>query len=523
MDDDIPLWELLGYNSEEEFITDEQKEKEKILRENQEAHEDEILQAIENQTYAPDNQEAQESEAERQAIIDAQYKEFEQKKQRTFDEIVDKFAPALVGLKGESYKVATRMIFYSILANQLKRNYFALDGKKIDMRIPLLIMIKAGYGKKSYEQLVKNTITGIGKTYAEPTSYVSEQFVGKVLINDSKDFNDPDRYMPVLGYLGCDFMVIDEAYELLTMDSPNHQETLKYVRTALDPIGFNEVEKKQVNIPHDHRLRYSPDCTIILMTQPIAQVDEKLLIKGSFRRFNIVMVDTPFKERIEAVTSGKFLVDAGEKDKKIWDIWIRNNKTFSERRLKFSGADEDFDLINQFVISLITDLYHDQIKSDEAIEFTNTMLFNIKQTIFKMAIVRASVEQMRNDNIVIERRNIESAIADYKTLWAPQIKWIRRNMMLQADNPVGWKDDLHGWILRGLEGKEFMEQAKLIEIYMEQNKGSAAESTLRNRISRAIRDLKKWDIIKDKYSGNIQTPNAKILFIPKNTAQAPNV
>ncbi len=484
MTEDTPLWELLGYSSEEEFIKDDEKEKEQILRDTEQAkaNEEEVLKAIESGKYTPE--------------VNIQYPEFEQ---RTFDEIIDKFAPVLVGLKGDSYKTATKMIFYSVLANQLKRNTFVCDGKELDLRIPLIIMMKAGHGKKSYESFIKKTIRGIDKMYAEPTSYVSEQFVGKVLVDESKDVNDSSRYQQVEGFLGADFVVVDEAFELLTVDSQNHQETLKYIRTSLDPIGDNEVEKKQVAIPYDYRLRYFPEGTIVLMTQIIDHVNEKLLIKGSFRRFALVIVQVPPEERIKSRESGQFLTNTKDINKKIWETWIQYNKKLSERKITFTGKQEDFKIIDKYV----TSLRRKTLMSDshELDEFTQSYEYNLKYLIFKMAAVRACIEQMNTDHhVVIERRNIESAIDDCKVIWEPLESLIRQKMIIQSTKPIGWKEEIHGWIENELIKQTIISQQTLIQEYIKYAKEieDSSDKTLSNRINKAIKELHKWGIIQQR-------------------------
>lgn len=503
--EDAELWELLGYSSKEEYEIEEAKEKQKALEQSYK-DEDEIRKAIENgEYYDPEELEKELAFQIQQDMERAnkEFAEFQAKKEVTFDDIIDKFAPDLIGLKGESYKSATKMVFYSVLANQIKKNYFTVDNKKIDLRIPLLIMMKAGHGKKGYEQFIKNTVHGLGKEYSEPTSYHPEQFIGKV-----DKAKDDDFFTQIPGYFNSDYILIDEAYELLSSPKEEYKETLKYIRTALDPIGNNEIEKKQVGIPYANRLHYFPECTVSLMTQPISEVNEELLTRGSFRRFVIIMINTPLEERMIARRESEFLTNTEEINKKRWESWLRSNQNLTNLKLKFVGNKADFVLIDNYIDKLINELKFDN--SQEALEFANSIQYNIKYLIFKMAIVRAVVEQMVN-NIEITRRHIEKAIEDFNITWQPQVSWIRRKMTIISDKPKDWKD-IHNWIYENLKISSRL-QSDVINKWVEKNTGLFKDTTLREYAKRAIKDMKKWGYIIDEPTGD---KNNKLLRLISN-------
>ncbi len=523
----IEEWQFFGYKSKEEF-EQAKKEQQKIEAEEEaeyqrKLHNDAneqlaIQQAIEDGTYY--DQEQIQEEYNRQIIqeierTNKEYLEFEQKKEFTFDDLVDKFAPVLIGLQGESYKHAIKMVFYSVLANQLKYNFFYAGGNKIDLRIPLLIMMKAGHGKKNIAKFIRKTIEsleyfdgmkkGLKKSYAEPTSYHPEQFVGKVI--PIKDADGSILYNSIRGYFDSDYILIDEAYELLLEKDEKYKESLKYIRTALDTIGDNEVLKRQVGIPQENELKYIPNCTISLLTQPISEVNEQLLTRGSFRRFAIILVATPLEERIKAREGVELLLNTEEIDKKKWDIWIRNNQKLLQKKLQYITKKEDLILIDQYINKLIRNLKLDS--SEEALEFISSIQFNIKYLIFKMAIVRAVIEQLSAQILNINTRHIELAIDDFDNIWKPQVSWIRKKMVIVSDKPIGWKDEVHGWILENLQKSDRL-QKDVIEKYLEMNKGSFKDNTLKLYCNRALNDLKKWGMIKVDNTG---IRNEKILKV----------
>jgi hypothetical protein len=423
---------------------------------------------------------------EQKKIADGELAEFEKSKSHTFDEIVSKYS-ALVGLSGNSYIDATRMIFYSLIANQLKLNLFSMDSKKIDLRIPILIQLKAGHGKKNYEYFIKRTIEGLGKQYQEPTSYHPEQFVGKIIVSDHK--SDP-TYTTIFGTLAADFLVIDEAHALLTRKE--NEECLRYLRTALDPIGNNEIQKKQVNVPDEEKLKYNPDCTVLLLTQPIANVNEDLLMRGSFRRFVVLFVDTALEERMNARRNAAFLSLKEDIFNKMWESWILfNKKLLLHENLKYVCP--DFSRIDDY----LDDIGRNALEtSQEVLEFYNTSQFTIKQNIFKMAIVRAVVEHAEGNTITINVSHINAAIRDWQAIWIPQVRWISRQLVIQSMNPLKWDEQVHSQLINILltQPEKKMKLSELVKRFQGNNKFVSEKSAL-NKAYRAVEDLRKWGFV----------------------------
>lgn len=424
---------------------------------------------------------------EQKKVQDTDFIEFEKIRSYTFDEIVTKYSP-LIGLTGASYTHATRLIFYSLLANQLKFNFFTMDSKKIDLRLPILIQLKAGHGKKNYEYFIRRTIEGLGKEYQEPTSYHPEQFVGKIIVTENKgEFT----YTKVWGTLASDFLVIDEAHALLTRKE--NEECLRYLRTALDPINNNQIQKKQVNIPNEEKLSYFPNCTVLLLTQPINNVNEDLLMRGSFRRFVVLFIETSLDERMQARRIAMFLSLKEDIFNKMWISWIEfNNKISKYKNLKYICP--DFSRIDDY----LDDIGKNAAESGkEVLEFYNTSQFTIKQNIFKMAIVRAVVEHTQGNTITINKNHIKAAISDWQTIWIPQVRWISQQMVIESMNPLKWHDDTHGIIINILSHipDKKCELKILVEKFIKTNKSISAKS-LTTKAYKIVEDLRKWGYVK---------------------------
>jgi len=419
-------------------------------------------------------------------ILDVEFAEFENQKSQTFDEIVSKYS-ILIGLKGDSYVNANKIVFYSLIANQLKFNPFTMDSKKIDLRISLLIQLKAGHGKRNIGYFIKRTIEGLGKQYQEPTSYHPEQFVGKIIVNENK--GDP-IYLEIFGTLASDFLVIDEAHALLTRKE--NEECLRYLRTALDPIGDNRIEKKQVNVPDEFKLKYNPMCTVLLLTQPVTNINEDLLVRGSFRRFVVLFIETTLEERMMARRNAMFLSLREDIHNKIWDGWITFNKKLLEYKdLKYVCP--NFSRIDDYLDEIGRNAMETGI---EVLEFFNTSQFTMKQVLFKMAIVRAMVEHIEGNTITINTNHINAAIKDFQSIWIPQVRWVSRQMVIESMNPLKWKDDVHGSIVNILltQPDKKCEANKIVSVFCEEHK-KMPEKSARTKCYRSMNELKNWGFI----------------------------
>ena len=447
----------------------------------------------------------QKAEAERQ------FREFNNYQTQNFDDIVNKYSPKLIKLKGDAYNIATKMVFYSVLSNQLKHNNLVLNNQKTDLRIPLMIIMKAGHGKKNYVSFISRTIKDLKLKYVSPTSFHPEQFLGKILVKDKG--KNGYEYNPVYGTLATDLLLIDDAHLLLKSKDPIYQESLRNIRTALDSIGRNEVEKKQVNVPYNERLHYYPTCNIILLSQPI-QIDEELVNRGSFRRFVIVKVDSTIQQHSDSRRQLKPTLSNTDQDDVYWKNWIDINLSLMSRKdLKFHITDQNFELIDEYIDQLVNDILSKTSK--EAIEYLDNLQMDLKYFLYRMAIIRAIVETLTGQDVIeIEKHHIESAIEDHKQLWPEQIAWICQQMELTSDKPHGWKDDVHGWILQKVNNNDGdMYKSELVDHYLEKYKGSYAVPTLKTYIYRGLNKLYQWNMLEEY----IETPanDKKLRIIEK--------
>ena len=260
-------------------------------------------------------------------------------------------------------------------------------------------------------------------------------------------------------------------------------------------MKLNLIEKKQVNVPDSWKLQYNPDCSVILLTHPITNIDEELLVRGSFRRFVILFINVPEDERLEALKNTRFLTKKEDAYNKMWNEWIQFNKSLLEyKNLNYACSEEDLKLIDEYIEKIRSSI----IKSGQEVnEFYWTILFTMKINIFKMSIIRAIVSQhIKNNNVTIKSMHIQQAIFDWEAIWLPQVQWIARQLKIQSLTPIGWNEALHGfmWTLINslYKDKEFT-SIQLIEAYKkEKDNKNKSENVIRNNVYRTLQDFTKW-------------------------------
>jgi len=475
---ELPEWAWKAY---QESIEERSKEEEEILR---------LIEQGEYYTEEKIEEAIQSVEEEKERVKKETLEEFEKKKQRSFDELVDRYRP-LVSLHGRSYHVPTKFVFYSLLSNCLKYNKFAYGNQKLDLRIPILVMAEAGTGKKNYADFIKRTVEGLRDTYCEPTSYHAEQFVGTINIYQNKR-DEEERYEQIPGYLAEDFIVIDEAHKLLS-EAGRYDETLKYIRIALDTIGRNRIQKRLVKVPPEYQLEYYPDCNIVLLSQPLSGIDPDLIITGTLRRFVTVYIRLTDEERLRALTKDKFLVPTDEGLDEIWEEWLKFCKGVKERQVEFAGDIRDFQEIDVYIKRKLQ-----RVKASGSIEakkYLEANLFTAKQMIFRMAIIRATVETSR-DVVTIEKRHIMNAIKDFDLVLERQIEWVSQQMVFMGERPMGWRE-IHEEIMKLLGDQEEMTQSNIVRMIHDKH----SEKTRQSRVSKALKDLQRWQMIESRKEG----------------------
>lgn len=300
-------------------------------------------------------------------------------------------------LFGDEYNLIFKALWYNQLSSLIATKSLTLGQIRTDGRISTLWPIKSGGGKES----IKNTIKGIQKALgfycSEPTSLHAEQLVGKV-VRPSKKNGD---YEKIEGFLADDYIIIDEAFNLLTSKELHYSEARKYIRTALDPYPHNTVTKRPTDIPREYSLSYEPKCPITLFVQPFQFENDLLVMEGDIRRLMIPYVKMIGIDRTDAFK--RRILNNNNDSKSLQEFCDMIKKIKVPEEFEFTEEGR-----NVFV-ELSLDLRDRGFNYSEKIKyFTDNMEFTIQNFLLKFAVVQA----LQDDTGLVDVKHVELAYID---------------------------------------------------------------------------------------------------------------
>ncbi|EKF86932.1 hypothetical protein A994_01560 [Methanobacterium formicicum DSM 3637] len=203
---------------------------------------------------------------------------------------------AATSLFGDEYTIIFKVLWYTLMSFMIPISSIRVGHVNVDGRVSPLFVLPAGKGKGQIKAVIKQVVEALNQDYGEPTSFHAEQLVGKTVRDKNNEFHH-NR-----GYLNDDYVVIDEAYQLLTSSDLKYAEARKYIRVALDPYPKNSVHKRTTEYGRDGALEFNPKCPISLFVQPIVFDNEILVLEGDIRRFTVAyaLIDSSNNSQILA-------------------------------------------------------------------------------------------------------------------------------------------------------------------------------------------------------------------------------
>ncbi len=340
----------------------------------------------------------------------------------------------LIKLHGDSYRPLKKAIFYSTLAHRVRKSIINIIDQKADLRIPVMMCLPSGYGKKEFKMYIKeNTPSELNRlqNYCGPTSIHSEQLVGKTekrIIPRTGEI----KYEPVYGFLGSTFFVIDEAVQFLV--DGKYEDARGYVRIALDPIGENTVMKRLTGITPEHAVQFEPDCSIVLFLQPVGtkgsdQLPHELLSEGLLRRFLVPYTHFTDKERSEAYALSEKPVDVKEANQ-LWRNAVENIDSLA------TDQTVDWD-INDVIHELFTKnnelLEIGKKRGGQCAEFCNMGMFDFLKHLGRMSCVQAGINKRKK--VILD--DVEIAFIDLKEIWNLHLNFIAEMI---KESPGIWRE-----------------------------------------------------------------------------------
>jgi len=327
----------------------------------------------------------------------------------------------LIKLHGDSYTPLKKAILYSTLAHRVRKSIIHIIDQKADLRIPVMLCLPSGYGKKEFKIFIMNNTPSEpsrSQTYCEPTSLHPEQLVGRT----------NSRYLPrsgvikyekVYGFLASSFLVFDEAVQLLVDE--RFDDAIKYVRIALDTLGDNPVIKRLTGIPQEQEIRYYPDCSIVFFFQPVGtkgsdKLPHELLSEGLLRRFLVPYTRITDKERSKAYALSEKPVDAKEANQ-LWENAVKNIDSLS------TDQTVDWD-INDVIHGLFTKnnelIEIGKKRGGQCAEFCNMGMFDLLKHLARMSCVQAGM----NRRTKVTSEDVEIALSDLTEIWNLHLNFV---------------------------------------------------------------------------------------------------
>jgi hypothetical protein len=314
----------------------------------------------------------------------------------------------LIELEGESYDLLKKALIYSLIGNTIKMNGIKVGYLVDDTRIHLALPIRSGHGKTTCKRFIKNTITALGRRYSEPTSLHPEQLVGKSVEIRNKEGQVVDKKV-IFGHLADDYVVFEEALELLK--NKEYQIARDYINVATDPIGYNEIYKRNVDVDIEDAVKYIPTATICLLFHPIG-IDINVVERGLLRRFFTVCVEPSKEEKIKALEISIKKVP----NRELFIEWIDYLKRLETKN--YVWKIEDNPLID-YCKKLIQ---RGEMYSEQTRDLAEIMYFTLRNRLIKLSCINAGA----SGTDIVDERFISDAYKDAYEFWVAQSNYIEQ-------------------------------------------------------------------------------------------------
>lgn len=379
-------------------------------------------------------------------------------------------------LFGDEYKPIFKALWYQLMSFRIRTSDLKIGRNKADGRINALYPLKAGHGKGELKRVIEYCMNYFNMQFAEPTSLHAEQLIGKPIKKRGSDDYDK-KY----GYLARDWLLIDEAYNLLSSNELHYSEARKYMRTALDRYPGNTVYKETTEGGIDAALKYDPICPITLFIQPVVFDTDILVLEGDIRRVICPYVNMTGLNKEESLI------------RNIRDEEIDGNAIYRFCQLmeglesfhKFRATPE---AINRFE-ELFFDLYYYGMDYNQKIRnFMDIIAYTLQTFLLKFSAVQA----FQHDRSIIQPADVELAYMDLFEIMHHTYQYVNNKI-------PGFLNYGEGW-----QGAEAMDQEALQWLLQKGavDEDSAIDSTLyAEQIMTLfeVKDRRAREIIKKHY------------------------
>lgn len=399
----------------------------------------------------------------------------------------DKLSQA-TGIIGREYHIIKKITWYSILSTKIANKTLRLGRIKTDGRLSILIVLGSGKGKSEFKSLIKEVLgefmvrdkSSIEERKVkceEVSSYHPDQFIGKVKVHNNKNTRDTT---PIKGFLALDYLVLDEALDLLKAKEPVYKESRRALRLGADG---KEIYKKNVDAHLDEALKYETKCVLCLFAQP-KPLDSDFVLDGDARRFLIGYVNLHGVNQDEARIKNIKDDEINEKTL-IKDITNEFNKLTVPYEFKVDNdAKKTFEELYELLYQ------RGMAYSYKIADFTEVNKFTMANMLLKMAAIQA----LQCSSGAITEKHVELAFVDYCEILEHSYEYIETRVIGELNYSEKWQ---------GAAGKD---KDVLGWLYSE---GATSEETSKVSIADYKGTIKEYLDVKDRQAGNILKKHRK--------------
>lgn len=326
------------------------------------------------------------------------------------------------GIIGHEYTIIKKIIWYSILSTLIADTELRLGRIKTDGRFSILIALGSGKGKSEFKSLIKDILLRMDVKCKELSSYHPDQFVGKVKIHYVKGNREAEK---IKGFLSLDYLILDEALDLLTLKEPVYKESRRALRLGADG---KEIYKKNVDAKISEGLSYETKCVFCLLAQPKA-LDSDFVLEGDARRFAIAYVNLHGVNQDEArlrnitdeeideygciVTFTDFMTD------------LNVPKNFTVSKVAKEKFKELYELLYQRGMNY----------SPKIADYTEINSFTMPNIFLKMCAIQA----LQENSSIINKKHVELAFIDYCEVLEHSYEYIENRITGVLNYEENWK------------------------------------------------------------------------------------
>jgi hypothetical protein len=326
-------------------------------------------------------------------------------------------------LFGDEYKPIFKALWYQLMSFRIRTSYLKMGRNKADGRINALYPLKAGHGKGEIKRVIKSFVEYFDQIYAEPTSLHAEQLCGKPIKKPRTD-----QYEFRMGYLARDWLVIDEAFNLLSSNELHYSEARKYIRTALDRYPGNTIHKETTEIGDAAPLEYDPTCPISLFLQPKHFENDILVLEGDLRRVICPYVNMTGVDKTDAYKRNIF--DEYDDEEALYRFcqYVEGLKSFEQFRTTNEAKVRFMELF--FELLEYGSHYNDKIRN-----FIDIIGYTLQTFLMKFSAIQA-LQHGRNQ---IQPADVELAYMDLLEIMHHTYQYVNNKIPGFLNYGEGWQ------------------------------------------------------------------------------------